>query len=178
MRREDLLDLNDALQHPGRKIAVDITTELEEEADIDLIKPLEGFLEAVSTGNVLLLTGSFTTRAVVECARCNSPIEVDVTFEVDEQFAVEGTPSSFNSQDFARVAAEEPYQLFEGNNLIVEALLRQDLWVAMPVQALCEYGWEGDCPIAASSIPAQQIAKGRPEFEKLSNLIAPEDKPN
>jgi uncharacterized metal-binding protein YceD (DUF177 family) len=171
MRREDLLDLNDVLQHPGRKLAVDISTELEEEADIDLLAPLEGYLEAVSTGNLLLVTGAFTTRAVIECARCGSPLEIDVQFDVEEQFQVEGVPSSFNSLDYARVVADEPFTLFEGNNLIVESLLRQDLLVAMPMQALCEHGWEGDCPIAKARGEGPEGPKGRPEFNKLSNLL-------
>src|SRR5436309_1100355 len=116
MRREDLLDLNDVLQHPGRKLSVEISTELPEEADIDLVSPLEGFLEAVSTGNLLLITGKFAARAVLECARCGAPLEVDVEFEVEEQFSVEGVPSSFGAQDYARVVSDEPYELFEGNN--------------------------------------------------------------
>ena len=177
MRREDLLDLNDVLQHPGRKLAVDISTELPEEGELDLLTPLEGYLEAVSTGNLLLLTGEFKTRAVVECARCGADLEIDVDFELDEQFQVEGTPSSFNSQDYARVVADEPYQLFEGNNLIVEALLRQDLIVAMPMQALCEHGWEGDCPIAAKRGEVRNAPEGRPEFSQLANLLQPEEPP-
>lgn len=175
MRREELLDLNDVLQHPGRKVAVDISTELENEADIDLVKPLEGYLEAVSTGNLLLISGNFSTRAVLECARCGSPLEVDVSFDVDEQFPVEGVPSSFNSQDYARVVPDEPFQLFEGNNLIVEALLRQDLLVAMPMQALCSFGWEGPCPIAAARGEKSPTPEGRPEFDKLRNLLKGED---
>jgi uncharacterized metal-binding protein YceD (DUF177 family) len=175
MRREDLLDLNDVLQHPGRKLAVDISTELPEEGELDLLTPLEGYLEAVSTGNLLLLTGEFKARAMVECSRCGSDLEIDVNFEVEEQFAVEGTPSSFSSQDYARVVADEPYQLFEGNNLIVEALLRQDLIVAMPMQALCEHGWEGDCPIAAQRGEVGKVPEGRPEFSKLANLLEPEE---
>jgi len=149
MRRDDLLDLNDALQHPGRKLEVDISTEFPDEASLDLIRPLEGYLEAVSTGNLLLLTGKFETAAIVDCARCGGPIEVPVEFEVEEQFAVEGVPSSYSSQDYARIQAEdEPYPMFEGNNLMVNVLLRQDLLVALPVQPLCQYGWEGECPIA------------------------------
>lgn len=176
MRREELLDLNDALQHPGRKIAVDISTELEQEADIDLVSPLEGYLEAVSTGNLLLITGKFATKAVLECARCGAPLEIDVSFEVDEQFPVEGVPSSFNAQDYARVVADEPFELFEGNNLIVEALLRQDLLVSLPMQALCEYGWEGPCPIAAQRGNAPKPESHRPEFDKLANLLDKVDK--
>ncbi len=178
MKRDDLLDLNDVLQHPGRRITVEISTELPEEADLDLVAPLEGYLEAVSTGNLLLLTGNFTTRAVLECSRCNAPIEVDVAFELDEQFPVEGIPSSFSSQDMAKVKPDEPYELFEENSLIVEALLRQNLLVNMPIQSLCEYGWEGDCPIAAArGVEMKPVSKGRPEFEALANLLKTEDSP-
>ena len=176
MRREDLLDLNDVLQHPGRKIAVDISTELEQEADIDLVAPLQGFLEAVSTGNLLLLNGQFATRAVLECARCGGPIEVDVSFDVDEQFPVEGIPSSLNPHDYARITPDEPFPLFDGNNLIVEALLREDLLVALPMQPLCQYGWEGPCPVAAARGERPKPPEvGRPEFGKLANLLKPEE---
>jgi len=176
MKRDDLLDLNDVLQHPGRELAVDISTELPEELDIDLLEPLEGYLEAVSTGNILLITGSFNTRAVLECARCSGPLEVDVDFELDEQFPVEGTPSSLNPQDYARVVSDEPFPLFEGNVLVVEQLLRQALLLSMPMQSLCEFGWEGDCPIAASRKNSASLnLGGRPEFTRLSNLLNPED---
>ena len=69
MKREDLLDLNEALQNPGFVIGVDLSTELPEEEDLDLVKPLEGWLEAKSTGNMLLVEGEFTTRCVLPCSR-------------------------------------------------------------------------------------------------------------
>lgn len=146
--RDDLLDLNDALQHPGRKLAVDISTEMESESDLDLVKPVEGFLEAVSTGNLLLIEGEFSTRCVVECARCGAPLEKDVQFEMQEQFPVEGVPSSYASDDYARVVPDEPFPLFESNSLLVENLIRQGLLLNMPVQPLCDHGWDGPCPYA------------------------------
>lgn len=173
MRRDDLLDLNDVLQHPGRKLEVDIATELPDEEDLDLVKPLEGYLEAVSTGNILLVTGKFSTRAVLECARCSEPVEVDITFDIEEQFPVVGIPSSYGSGDFAKVAADEPFELFEENNLIVENLLRQGLLMDIPIQPLCEFGWDGECPIAKAKGGAPTVQSGRPEFEKLANLIRP-----
>jgi len=170
MKRDDLLDLNDILQHPGRKLAVDVSTELPEEAEIDLVKPLEGFIEAVSTGNLLLITGSFQTRAVMECARCSTPIEKDIAFEISEQFPVEGIPSSFSAQDYAKVAPDEPFELFEGNNLLVEALLRQGLLLEMPIQPLCEFGWDGPCPIATKLLEKKSLG-GDPRLGALSNLL-------
>ncbi len=106
MRRQDLLDLKEALQHQGRTIEAEISTELSEEEDLDLVSPLEGTLTAVSTGNLLLIQGSFRARVVVECARCSAPLEKDVEFELDEQFPVEGVPSSFNPREHAVVKAE------------------------------------------------------------------------
>ncbi len=149
MKREDLLDLNEALQNPGFVIGVDLSTELPEEEDLDLVKPLEGWLEAKSTGNMLLVEGEFKTRCVLPCSRCTGPIEVDVEFRMEEQFPVEGTPSCWAHDDYARVVPDdEPYPLFDGNKMMVENLLRQGLWVNMPIQPLCEHAWDGDCPIA------------------------------
>lgn len=175
MRRDELLDLNDVLQHPGRKVSVDVVTDLPGESEVELIKPLEGYLDAVSTGNLLLISGKFSTAAIIACSRCGAPLEQEISFDIEEQFPVEGVPSSFSSQDYARVVADEPYQLFEGNNLMVEALLRQDLLVAIPMQTLCSYGWEGPCPIAAQRGEIKDAPRGRPEFEKLSNLLKPEE---
>lgn len=173
MKRDDLLDLNEVLQHPGRRIELDVSTELPDEADVDLVAPLDGTLDAVSTGNLLLLTGKFRTRAVLECARCVNPIELDLEFELDEQFAVEGTPSSYSQQDYARVKADEPFPLFDGNHLLVENLLRQGLLLAMPVQPLCAAGWDGPCAVAdAAGLPPVNAASGRPEFAALLNLLS------
>jgi uncharacterized protein len=169
MKREDLLDLNDVLQHPGRTITVEISTEMESEEDLDLVAPLEGYLEAVSTGNLLLIKGEFSTKAIVECSRCGSPVEVEVSFELDEQFQVEGTPSSMNPQDMAKMADEEPYPLFDENNLMVEALLRQALLIAMPLQAFCPDG----CVETVVPIAKDEDSAVRPEFQSLAMLKLP-----
>jgi uncharacterized protein len=173
VKRDDLLDLNDALQHPGRVVAVDISTDLPEEGDVDLVAPLEGFLEAVSTGNALIVSGEFSTRACLECSRCSSPLEIDIQFEIDEQFPVVGVASSLSSQDFAKVADEEPFPLFDENHLMVEALLRQGLLLAMPVQTLCANGWDQPCPVADAQVEAvrKRVDTGRPEFSKLEELL-------
>lgn len=178
MRRDDLLDLNDVLQNPGRRVSVDVQSELPEEEDLDLVRPLEGVLDAVSTGNILLVTGHFETRMVVECARCASPIEVDVIFDIDEQFPVVGIPSSLSPYETAKVAPDEPFEMFEGNSLMVEVLLRQAFWTAAPMQPLCEFGWDGDCPVADAAGVRPNAEAGRPEFSALANLLGKDEDKN
>lgn len=174
MKRDGMLDLNDALQHPGRVISVDISTEMPEEADVELTAPIEGFLEAESTGNQLLLKGEFKTRCTLQCARCGGPLEQDLTFEINEDFPVDGIASMYAQDDFARVVAEEDFPLFEENNLIVEALLHQGLIVNLPQAPLCAYGWDGDCP-EARNLPRAKPTSSTP-LESLSSLLE-EDQP-
>lgn len=175
MKRDDLLDLSEALQHPGKRIAVDLETELPEEEEIDLVAPVTGFLEAVSTGNMLLLEGEFQTRCVVECARCGAPLEIDLTYQMDEQVPVEGVPSAYASDDYARVAPEEDYPIFEGNSLMVEALIRQGLLLHLPIQPLCTYGWEGPCPEATKRLPKHDVREETHETQRLQIPLKRED---
>ena len=100
----------------------------------------------------------------------SSPIEKDVTFEIDEQFPVEGVPSSYNAQDYARVVPDEPFPMFDENNLIVEALLRQGLLLEIPLQPLCEFGWDGPCPIAAKR-DVKQAEPINPAMQGLKKLL-------
>jgi uncharacterized metal-binding protein YceD (DUF177 family) len=149
MRPPDLLDLNEVLQNPGKKISVEVSTDLDNDPDAKLLQPMTGCLEVVSTGNLLLLTGSFSAKLILDCARCGSPIEVPIQFEVDEQFPVEGVAACYGLNDQARIVADEPFPLFEGNGLLTDAFLRQELLVAAPIQPLCQYGWDGPCPNAS-----------------------------
>ncbi|HTQ08865.1 MAG TPA: hypothetical protein VMI31_02220, partial [Fimbriimonadaceae bacterium] len=87
-----------------------------------------------------------------------------------------GIPSSLNPNDFARVVPDEPFELFDGNSLLVEALLRQSLLLALPMQPLCEYGWDGPCPIAAQrGVEAHSEAAGKSGLEELSQFLHRED---
>lgn len=176
MRREELLDLNDVLQHPGRKISVDISTEFPEDPDIVLARPLEGYVEAVSTGNLLLIKGHCKAGVIVDCARCGEPIEQEIEFDIEEQFSVAGVPSSYSHSDYAYVVPDEPYPMFEGNSLNVQTLLREDLIVELPVQPLCQYGWEGECPVAASRGAQRQGKQASVQLSQLEKFKTPESK--
>lgn len=169
MRRDGLVDLNEAVQNPGRGLAFDIETELENEADLDLIAPIKGVLEAVSTGNLLLVTGEFTTRCVLECARCGASLERDVAFKMNDEFDVEGVPSSYGSDGYAQVSCDEPYELFDKNGLILDTFVRQGLLVNMPIQPLCSGSWDKPCPNPVKST-AGASGKGHPGMMGLEKF--------
>ncbi len=168
MKHLGLLDLNEAVQYPGKKLVFSIETELPQEEDLDLIEPLVGSIEAVSTGNALLLKGHFKTRCVLECARCSEPLEQDIEFSMEDDFLVEGIPSSYASDGYAEVVFEEPLPLFKGNQLDVDIYARQGLIINTPNQPLCAFGWDGPCPNA--KFHTQKPESGHPAMRLLEQF--------
>ena len=172
MRREGLIDLNEAVQHPGTKLRFEISTELPNEEDLDLVAPVSGVLEVQSTGNILLLDGKFETKCVVECARCSHPLEKSISFEMADEFQVSGVPSGYGTGDFAKVDAEEDFPLFNENSLMRDDYLRQGLLLNIPVQSLCEHGWDGTCPFNKGD-HLKKFEGGHPSMQKLQDLLDP-----
>lgn len=144
MKRPKHIDLNDAVQHPGRVVDFHVETLLEEEEDVDLLSPINGDLEAVSTGNMLLVKGKLETQMVLECSRCLRPVEIKLTVPVLEEFPVEGVPAGYGNREHAEVREEnEAYPLFDGNQLRWEDLVRQVLWLSMPSRVVCDENCTG-----------------------------------
>ncbi len=174
MKRHGLLDLNEAVQHPGTKIVVAVETGLVEEADLDLVAPITGDLEAKSAGNILLLKGEFLAECTMECARCSEPINQKVIFLMSDEFQVDGVPACYGTGEHAVVVEEEEFPLFTKNAIDVDAYLRQGLIVNLPIQPLCDFGWEGPCPNAKSG-PVLEPSSGHPSLQKLREMVHPEE---
>lgn len=174
MKRQGVLDLNEAIQHPGKKLQFEVSTSLVDEGDLDLLEPVQGTLDAVSTGNILLLKGTFTAKCVMECARCGEPINQTVEFKMSDEFDVEGVPAGYGTGEYAQVVEEEDYPLFNKNALLRDTYIRQGLIVNLPVQPLCEFGWDGPCPKAKATSEKPQ-EHGHPAMQRLRDLVPPED---
>jgi uncharacterized protein len=175
MKRQGLLDLNEAVQHPGKKLQFEIQTSLPDEEDLDLIEPVTGTLDVVSTGNILLLKGNYQTRCVMECSRCGEPINQTVEFKMSDEFQVDGVPAGFGTGEYAQVVEEEDYPLFHKNALMKDTYVRQGLLVNLPVQPLCGFGWDGPCPKAAARERKQTVEHGHPAMQKLRELVETDD---
>ncbi len=176
MKREDLLDLNDALQHPGRKMVFEISTDLTQEEDLDLLSPIVGTLEAESTGSILMLSGTFSTKLVLECSRCGHALEVVHEFDMEDDFPVEGIPSSWSHDSYAKVAPEdEPVPIFQENRLYRDRYVRQGFLVSLPLQPTCSKGWDEPCPFAEARGATKLKQEGHPAFGALGALKVSED---
>ncbi len=170
MRREGLLDLNEAVQNPGKQLTFEVQTELANEEDIDLIAPITGHISVVSLGSALLIEGEFTTKLISECARCAGPLEQEFEFSMSDEFDVEGLPSCYAPEGHATLVNEEPHHIFEKNSLMQDVYIRQGLILNMPTQPLCKFGWEGNCPNAEKTEIEKPAAQGHPAMQLLEQF--------
>lgn len=179
MRKEGLLDLNEAVQHPGKRLVFNFTTSLSQEQELELVEPVAGHIEAYSTGNQLMIEATCRAVCIMDCARCGSALEVQFDFDMEDNFDVDGIPSAYASDSYAKVVSDEPFPLFDHNALVRDTYVRQGLWVNLPTQPLCQHGWEGDCPNAAAIADyveePEVVADINPAFSKLKEIQSGED---
>lgn len=173
MRREGLLDFNEAVQNPGKTLRFEVSTELPTEENIDITSPIVGTIEGVSTGNILLIDADLKATVVVECARCAEPVEVDLEFEMEDEFPVEGVPSMYGSDGFALVKPDEDYELFVKNSLLRDIYVRQGLLVNLPTQAICE---RPECQQGESVRKYERQGEGHPAMRLLEQFRTEDEK--
>ncbi|MFN3689662.1 MAG: YceD family protein [Fimbriimonadales bacterium] len=163
------LDLNDVVQHPGRRVEYPIELWLEREEAPPLAQPIWGTLVAESGGRILRLHGEFRTTVWLECGRCLSYFQLPVALEIHEEFPLVGTPAGLSAYGYAEVEDRDSFPVFEGNYLYVDDLLRQYLLLELPIAPVCREDCKGLCPTCGQNLNEAPCAcaprKGHPAFE-------------
>ena len=177
MMKEGLLDLNEAVQYPGKRLVFNFFTALSEDDEIELVEPLQGHIEAVSAGSQLQITTACRGKCILDCARCGVPIEAEFDFDSEDWFEVDGVPSMYATDGHAKIVSDEPTPIFKNNTLLRDAYIRQEVWVNLPTQPLCAYGWEGTCPndTAPHELAPGAQTDGSP-FSRLKGLTVEDEK--
>ncbi|MFN4033646.1 MAG: YceD family protein [Fimbriimonadales bacterium] len=173
------LDLNDVVQHPGRRVEYPIEIWLEREEAPPLAEPIRGTLVAESGGRILRLYGEFSTVVWLECGRCLDYFQQPVSFELHEEFLLNGTPAALSATGYAEVDDRDSFPVFEGNYLYVDDLLRQYLLLELPIAPVCREDCKGLCPTCGRKLDEAQCActpkTGHPAFEALARAWYSED---
>lgn len=166
------IDLNDVVQHPGRRVEYPLEVWLEREEAPPLAEPLRGTLVAESGGRIVRLHGEFHTVVWLECGRCLSYFQLPVGFELHEEFPLQGIPSGVSSAGFATVEDKDSFPVFEGNLLHADDLLRQYLLLELPMAPVCREDCKGLCSSCGHNLNEGECAcaprKGHPAFEALA----------
>ena len=90
------------------------------------------------------LKGSFAGKFQVPCARCVEPVEIPLSAEFDLIFR----PAEADSEAPERsiTAPETEIGYYEGDSLLLEDVLREQVLLSLPVRTLCKPDCKGLCP--------------------------------
>jgi uncharacterized protein len=116
------------------------------DGDLVPIRPLVGSVVLTRTSQGILVTGRLRTALQVECRRCLEPCNVDVELTLEEEFhPVVRIPEAV-FDDVPDEDLDAALRIDEHHTLDLSELIRQGLWVAAPMEALCRPDCAGLCP--------------------------------
>jgi uncharacterized protein len=139
-----------------RLVEVDDRVPFDEEGVV-VIEPVRGLLRLTRDHAGILVQGDLFTRVRTTCARCLAPAEVDISFTVEEEFH----PSVFipGGPPVPPVDEQDPAtQIDEHHVLDIAEVVRQDVAVAIPWNAVCREDCRGLCARCGVDLNSEQCS--------------------
>ncbi|MEO7003935.1 MAG: DUF177 domain-containing protein [Acidobacteriaceae bacterium] len=90
------------------------------------------------------IRGTLQTRMQLPCARCIEPVEEAIETEFDLLFRPLKADSEASDHSISTSETEIGY--YEGDGLLLEDVLREQILLALPAKVLCREDCKGLCP--------------------------------
>ena len=90
------------------------------------------------------LVGSLSTQIEVRCARCLDPVPNRVQESFDLVYRPQGVDAVGAEASISRAETEIGY--YQGEGLLLEDVLKEQLLLALPVKQVCRRDCKGFCP--------------------------------
>lgn len=131
--------------------------ELAEELDgldpeLQFLGPLVGELTLMRTNAGILATGDLSAAVQVTCNLCLNPIALPVRFALEELFhptteVVTGRPLRPDEYEGGPEDLEDVALLIDDKHILdISEVVRQDIWLALPMYPGCNWAGPGACP--------------------------------
>ncbi|HZR58187.1 MAG TPA: DUF177 domain-containing protein [Terriglobales bacterium] len=102
------------------------------------------------------LAGNLKTSVVMPCARCLDPVVEKVDHEFDLLYRPQGTDAG--REEISVTSAEAEISYYQGEGLLLEDALREQLLLALPLKVLCREDCKGLCPQCGKSLNVEQCS--------------------
>ena len=127
--------------------------------ELDVLGPLVGALQLIRTNSGVLVLGDLSTAVRATCNRCLEPIVLPVRFRLAENFRplTEVETGRYLRPDEYEGDAEdledEALLINEQHILNISEIVRQNIWLALPMYPGCNWEGSGECPNLAKIVP-------------------------
>jgi len=110
--------------------------------------------------NDIRIAGDLRTRVEFACARCLEPITRDVARKFDLLYRPQG--SDAGKEELSVTAAEAEVGYYQGEGLLLEDVLREQILLALPLKVICREDCRGLCPHCGRNLNLEQCACAEP----------------
>lgn len=151
----------------GATRAYELAEDLSElDPELDPLNPLVGTLRLLRTHSGVLVSGELSTALRITCNRCLAPIVIPVRFNIEENFRplTEVTtgryihPDEFEGQQ--EDLEDEALLINEQHILNISEVVRQNIWLALPMYPTCEHAGLPHCSNALLSTVVGEQSDG------------------
>ena len=100
------------------------------------------------------LDGQLAVQLETDCARCLEPVVTDVKHSFDLLYRPLG--SDAGRPELSVTSAEAEISYYQGEGLLLEDVLREQVLLAVPLRAICREDCKGLCPHCGRNLNVEQ----------------------
>ena len=129
------IEFNEAFQPGDIDLGVDIRqqTPLDAKGRAELLEEHRG--GDLGTVEDIRLVGGFSTQIEVSCARCLDPVTSAIKHDFDLLYRPQGVDRRADEVSICEAETEIGY--YQGEGLLLEDVLREQLLLAVPIKLVC-----------------------------------------
>ncbi len=106
------------------------------------------------------LNGELSAELELSCARCLEPVVQEVARKFDLLYRPLG--SDAGRQELSVTAVEAEIGYYQGDGLLLEDVLREQVLLAVPVKVMCREDCKGLCPHCGANLNLTQCSCAEP----------------
>jgi len=106
------------------------------------------------------LNGELDTKLELVCARCLEPVVQDVTRKFDLLYRPLGADAG--REELSVTSAEAEISYYQGEGLLLEDALREQVLLAVPLKVICREDCKGLCPHCGKNLNVEQCSCTEP----------------
>jgi uncharacterized protein len=102
------------------------------------------------------LAGELATTLQLACARCLDPVTQQISHHFDLLYRPQGTDAG--REELSVTAAEAEVSYYQGEGLLLEDALREQVLLCVPLKVICKQDCKGLCPHCGVNLNQQQCS--------------------
>jgi uncharacterized protein len=118
------------------------------------------------------IDGSLDTRVQLACARCLEPVVQDVSHKFDLLYRPQGTDAG--REELSVTSAEAEVSYYQGEGLLLEDVLQEQVILALPLKAICRDDCRGLCSHCGKNLNVERCgcteAVEDPRWQALKDI--------